>query len=718
MPAPRDGGGPLTGVGWLLLAVLFAVPAYVVVVTPFALEWQALCAVVMIGAALLMRHAKSRQMLIALMVVSLLASSRYLYWRLTQTLPIGPQFDGWDLFLASGLVFAELYAYVILLFGFVQTAWPLGRKPVPLPEDESSWPTVDVFIPTYNEPLKVVRPTVLAALALDWPRDKLRIHVLDDGRREEFRAFCETVGVVHVTRADNKHAKAGNINAALKKTHGQLIAIFDCDHIPTRSFLQFTVGTMMADPTVSLVQTPHHFFSPDPFERNLNTFRKVPNEGELFYGLIQDGNDFWDASFFCGSCAVLRRTALEQIGGIATETVTEDAHTSLRMHARGWTSAYINIPQAAGLATESLSAHVGQRIRWARGMAQIFRVDNPFLMKGLKAGQRICYANAMMHFFYGLPRLIFLTSPLGYLLLGADIIAAQGWMVLAYAAPHVLLATITNSRVQGRFRHSFWSEAYETVLALFILWPTLLAFINPRLGKFNVTAKGGIVNRDYFDKDIARPYYFLFLLNALGFAVGLVRFFTDAEHADTVLLNVGWTFYNLLIIGCALAVASERRQVRHSVRVRVRLPALLRRRGAQQTFEVSTLDVSDRGIALDLPEALNVELGEPVQVVLIPQRSDVWLDGSVRRAGHGMLAMEIGEMNIEQESALVNALYGRADAWLQWRDMRAVDRPLLALREVARFGLLGGFKFTRWLGGEFVRLLSPRRQGTATQGDG
>ncbi len=150
MPAPRDGGGRLTGVGWLLLAVLFAVPAYVVVVTPFALEWQALCAVVMIGAALLMRHAKSRQMLIALMVVSLLASSRYLYWRLTQTLPIGPQFDGWDLFLASGLVFAELYAYVILLFGFVQTAWPLGRKPVPLPEDESSWPTVDVFIPTYN----------------------------------------------------------------------------------------------------------------------------------------------------------------------------------------------------------------------------------------------------------------------------------------------------------------------------------------------------------------------------------------------------------------------------------------------------------------------------------------------------------------------------------------------------------------------------------------
>ncbi|MES0873821.1 UDP-forming cellulose synthase catalytic subunit [Sinimarinibacterium thermocellulolyticum] len=703
----------LLDLSWPILIGLSAVPAYVVVTTPLTLEWQALCGLLMIAAALIARRFERRSVLIGLMVLSLLASSRYLYWRITQTLPIGPQFDAWDLFLATGLLIAEIYAYLILLFGFIQTAWPLGRKPVPLPDDPALWPTVDVFIPTYNEPLKVVRPTILAALALDWPRDKLRIYVLDDGRREEFRAFCERVGVTHVTRPDNKHAKAGNINAALKKTSGELIAIFDCDHVPTRSFLQFTVGTMLADPKVSLVQTPHHFFSPDPFERNLNTFRKVPNEGELFYGLIQDGNDFWDASFFCGSCAVLRRTALEEIGGIATETVTEDAHTSLRMHARGWKSAYIAIPQAAGLATESLSAHVGQRIRWARGMAQIFRIDNPFLMKGLKWGQRICYANAMMHFFYGLPRLIFLTSPLGYLLLGADIIAAQGWMVLAHAAPHVVLGTLTNSRVQGRFRHSFWSEAYETVLAMFILWPTLLAFINPKLGKFNVTAKGGIVDRDYFDKDIAKPYYFLFLLNVLGLIVGAVRFFTETEHADTVLLNVGWTIYNLLIIGCALAVASEQRQVRRAVRVRVRLPALLRRRGSTAVYPVDTLDVSDAGVALSLPEGFAAEPGAPMQVVLIPQRSDVWLDGRVRRVGHGLLALEWDEMNLEQQMSMVNALYGRADAWLKWRDARAVDRPLLALRDVARFGVLGGYKFLRWLVQELRRVVSPRRAAAA-----
>ncbi len=126
-------------------------------------------------------------------------------------------------------------------------------------------------------------------------------------------------------------------------------------------------GGFLKDDKLALVQTPHHFFSPDPFERNLANFRDVPSEGNLFYGLVQDGNDMWDATFFCGSCAVLRRSALEEIGGVAVETVTEDAHTFLKLHRLGYRSAYLRQPVSAGLATESLSAHVGQRIRWARG---------------------------------------------------------------------------------------------------------------------------------------------------------------------------------------------------------------------------------------------------------------------------------------------------------------------------------------------------------------
>ena len=287
-----------------------------------------------------------------------------------------------ELVVGSVLVLAELYAVTVLVLGYVQTLWPLERKPMPLPEDVSLWPTVDVYVPTYNEPMSIVRATVLGCVAMDWPRDKLRVWLLDDGRREEFRRFAEELGVGYITRTDNEHAKAGNLNNAMTRTNGEFIAIFDCDHIPTRAFLQMTMGWMLADPRVALVQTPHHFYSPDPFQRNLAAGTRVPPEGNMFYGLVQDGNDYWNATFFCGSCAVLRRAAIEDIGGFAVETVTEDAHTMLKLHRRGWDSAYLRMPLAAGLATERLILHLGQRIRWARGMIQISRIDNPLLRTG------------------------------------------------------------------------------------------------------------------------------------------------------------------------------------------------------------------------------------------------------------------------------------------------------------------------------------------------
>src|SRR5205085_7482751 len=143
-----------------------------------------------------------------------------------------------------------------------------------------------------------------------------------------------------------------NINHALRQLHSSYVAAFDCDHVPTRSFLQLTMGWMLRDPKLAMLQTPQHFYSPDPFERNLDQFRSVPTDTELFYRVIQDGNDFWNATSFCGSCAILRRSALDHVGGFAVETVTEDAHTSLLLQMHGWNTAYINIPQAAGLATE------------------------------------------------------------------------------------------------------------------------------------------------------------------------------------------------------------------------------------------------------------------------------------------------------------------------------------------------------------------------------
>lgn len=282
-----------------------------------------LCVIV----AVLLSRVRGRIITVSMVALSVFVSLRYLYWRVTQTLSFTSPLDmvfGYLLLLAEG------YAVAMLLCSYFQTLWPLHRRPVPLPADTSTWPTVDVFIPTFNEPLDMVRQSVLAATLLDWPAGKLRVYLLDDGRRDEFRQFCAQAGVDYLTRPDNSHAKAGNLNAALARTSGEYIAVFDCDHVTTRSFLAICMGWFLKDPKMAMVQTPHVFYSPDPFERNLETFRKVPNEGDLFYGVLQNGNDLWNAAFFCGSCAVLRRSALEDVGGVATESVTEDALTALR----------------------------------------------------------------------------------------------------------------------------------------------------------------------------------------------------------------------------------------------------------------------------------------------------------------------------------------------------------------------------------------------------
>jgi cellulose synthase (UDP-forming) len=333
---------------------------------PLAWRDQTILGIVMVGSGILIgRASRSAMVTIALMVLSLFSTVRYAWWRIGAVVAFfhdpSNKWDWIDATCITVLLSAETYAFVILFLGFIQTIWPLKRPIVPLPEDSEDWPRVDLLIPTYNEPLNIVRSTALAAMNVDWPAEKLNIYILDDGRRDAFREFAEEAGVGYITRDNNRHAKAGNINQALEKLDAPYVAIFDCDHLPTRSFLQVTMGWFLREEKLAMVQTPHHFYSADPFERNLKQFRMIPNEGELFYGVVQDGNDFWNATFFCGSCAVLRRTALDEIGGIAVETVTEDAHTSLRMQMRGWNTAYINIPQAAGLATERLSGHIQQR---------------------------------------------------------------------------------------------------------------------------------------------------------------------------------------------------------------------------------------------------------------------------------------------------------------------------------------------------------------------
>ncbi|WP_419899648.1 UDP-forming cellulose synthase catalytic subunit [Roseomonas sp. USHLN139] len=663
-----------------LLSLLGAVIGLTFVVAPLEAEQQAWLALGGFLAFLIVSRARSRGALFFLMALSTLISLRYIYWRVTETL----DYTGFlSTFLGTGLLLAEIYAVAALLLSYFQQLWPLDRKPVPLPADTALWPTVDVFIPTYNEPLEVVKPAVFGALSMDWPRDRMNVYILDDGRREEFRQFAAEVGCGYMIRPDNKGAKAGNINHAMSRTSGEYIAIFDCDHVATRAFLQLSLGWMLRDKGIGMLQTPHHFYSPDPFERNLASGKRVPNEGLLFYGLVQPGNDLWNATFFCGSCAVLRREALEQVGGVPTQTVTEDCHCSLKMQRLGWRTAYLRVPLAAGLATDRLITHIGQRMRWARGMIQIFRIENPLLGKGLKLYQRLCYLNAQWHFLFPLPRVVFLTAPLAFLLFGQNLIAASPLAIVAYAGPHIVHSIGTNSRVQGRVRHSFWSEIYETVLAIYLLPVVLVTLFDPKRGKFNVTDKGGTLQEGFFDLRAVAANFVIAIFLVLGLLSGIYGMAANSPASlefQANALNTFWVILSLVTVMAGLAVGRERRQVRERHRVNARLPtAVILPDGTRLEGESADLSLGGAALFMAAPERELADNKVMMEFDLGPDR--VTVPAEVLRWQNGRMQARFLPSKLIDEGNIVRAVLGRADAWMDWDEARH-DRPLRALLEV------------------------------------
>jgi cellulose synthase (UDP-forming) len=627
----RFGKGQLVFIMGLL--ALLSIP---LIVTPLSVQQQGIIAFFLIAIAWGVTEVEQRQassntseyLHLFLVWLSLITTFRYLYYRTNFTLNLT---GGWlDAFFSIILYLAELYAILTMALSFFQTLRLKDRTSIDVSSiPEAQLPTIDVYIPTYNEEVEIVRKTTLGAVAIEYA--KKNIYILDDGRpekyevtdprynefrerRDELQQMCVELGCHLMVREDNSHAKAGNINTALRKTPGDLVLILDCDHIPTRTILKETVGFFL-NPKVSLVQTPHWFYNPDPFERNLQTGGTIPVGNELFYKVLQKGNDFWNAAFFCGSAAIVRKTHLLEVGGIAVETVTEDCHTALRLHALGYESVYYDKIMVAGLAPEKFSAYVGQQVRWARGMAQILRIENPLFNSKLKLTipQRICYFSATSHFFFGFPRLMYAIAPSLFLVFGINPIRGLGLETLAYALPHIAIATYANFITYKHVRFSFWNEIYEFAMSFHAGVVTFMALVNPKLGSFNVTDKGMSVTKRSFDWESSKGLVFAgALVMASILAVPFWLIFRP-EASEAVLVNLAWSFFNFVLIVASILVAFEQPQLRRSHRLDRKLGAVIY--SQDDTLKGNTMNVSETGCQVILESWAN--LLDEVEIELI-----------------------------------------------------------------------------------------------------
>ena len=513
------------------------------------------------------------------------------------------------------LIVAETYG-LINSFLLIATVWKLKyRDSPPAPKNLS----VDVFITNFDEPLEVLRRTAIGARAIKYPH---RTFMLDDGKRDEVKAMADTLGIGYIRRDGNQHAKAGNLNNALKVTSGEFILQLDADHVPLPNILDRLLG-YFGDEKVAFVQSPQDFYNTDSFTHVVNEEgRSLWEENRIFFSLLQPGKDTWNAAFFCGSCGVLRRKAFEEIGGFSTKTVTEDMETSIVLHGLGWRSVYHGETLAYGLAPSSALAYHVQRLRWGQGSMQILRKLNPLFYPGLTIPQRLAYLTSTATYLDGIQKLIFYLAPVVFFVTGWLPVNVTNAQLITRLVPYVLLTIISFEMLSRGTGWILISERYN--MAKF--WTYIRAcggfFANKPL-KFNVTPKGmGEVPFETY-----APQLFLLILSVLSviwatFAsyYGWINYHAPGWSSLAFWLNGFWIAWNIYFAGFVVLQSRASRQQRIDHRFIDAFPIVVDATDAEgreyKELLALTQDLNPSGLAFRasfaLPKAAKIRVALPL----------------------------------------------------------------------------------------------------------
>ena len=481
-----------------------------------------------------------------LLVISILLmlTVRYVLWRSLFTLNFSNPLNGaWSLglWLMEMLVITSSLLQWYLMLGITDRRSQADRYSQAGLEIQ---PSLDILIPTYNEPDFILRRTVVGCQAIEYANKQ--VYLLDDTRRPEIQILAQELGCHYVTRPDNHYAKAGNLNHAIAHTSGELIAVFDADFIPTKNFLKRTIG-FFGNPQIALVQTPQTFYNFDPVARNLGLEGVIPPEEEVFYRFIQPIKDGAGSVVCAGTSFVVRRSTLEAVGGFVTSSLSEDYFTGIRLCASGAQVIYLNEKLSAGLAAESISDHIAQRVRWIRGTLQAFFIDsNPLTIPGLRLRQRVGHLEGLLYWLISVPRLFFLLVPLVYSFFGIIPIRVTLEGIISVFLPYYLVQLIVFAWLNGRSRSAILTDVYALVLCIPLSIALIQVFFNPFGKVFQVTPKGVARNQYSIDAWLALPLLTLLIATVASFWMNL------DNHAPESYLGLVWNVYNSVMLSVAL----------------------------------------------------------------------------------------------------------------------------------------------------------------------
>ena len=580
-------------------------------------------------------------------VLALVATAVYLGWRATATLNIA----AW--YLAVPLLVLEVHAALgLTLFTF--SLWDVDVRPPR--RTLNRVPSVAVLIPTYNEGPEILVPTIAAAVALEPPHETW---VLDDGARPEIAALAASLGARYLARTSHEHAKAGNLNHALGIVDAEILAVLDADHVAAPAFLRATLG-YFADPKVALVQTPQDFYNVNSFEHGAGIAYGEPfHEQTLFYRLLQPGKNRWNAAFWCGTNALVRADALRSVGGAATDTITEDIHTTIRFHRDGWRTVYHNETLARGLAADDAAQYQLQRNRWGTGAMQVLRVENPLTVSGLTIGQRLGYAATLLGWFDSWRTLGLLALPPLVLVSGQIPIVADGLVfAIAFGVTYGLQQAALFMLGRGAYR-----PILSIVFDIVRMSPNFLATLSlftARTPRFQVTPKGRIAAQR------GRTQAPIMLRGALGASfVGACVYLLHLLGAYTIPYASEWAaagaFFWLIANAGLVWVAMRRvRSLRFAAERRSAVRFAVDVGGAVDGVLVSVQDISVGGALVATAEPLAERETHLVSFGLPAGTTSLWARiRSSRRASSGEhhYALEFEPEQFPAKGALARAVF-------------------------------------------------------------
>ncbi|NCN96898.1 MAG: glycosyltransferase [Rhodoferax sp.] len=594
----------------------------------------------LLAVALYIRRFSGTFFTLMLAAMACMVSLRYLNWRFSATLDTRSTAD---FLLSLGFFVAELYLFLLTGMHVLKGIWPLTLPQQPMPQDTHEWPSVDVFIVASNSSIEIANDTILASLAMSWPKKKMIVYVLDAYPRADLQSLCSSSEVHYFASEQPGQDRFESVNQALNQSTGDFILVLDGDQRPQAKLLKQTMGWLVRHQSLGMVETPDHFLAPGLDEHNRMLF-----------------NESRDRLSF----SITRRSMLIAAGGFSSNPVTKQRHTALHLQALGFGCAYVGW-RAGALPPQNPDADT-----------EMFCVNQPFNSIILRWQKYLNDLVAAMQFYYPCVRLVFMTAPVAYLLTGLHIINTASDLWALYALPHVLLGYIALARLNTGSRWGLFSEIRETMLAWYLLLPTTLTFIRTKVHQFwSVPSQTPSNSVKPSDRILAITYGLIGWLNLSGLVVGSWFWFNSNEIPnDLTSLYLLWSAFNLMRLAAMLCVTEEASAIQKYQRACQELPVMVKLPYGR-SLSCLTQNFPNTQLSIQLPTGLALPLESFVQISIFHRRQESSFPAQIVSLHEQTLQVRIDASAQTDYNALAVAVFSRGLDWPKWLPGRHADQP-------------------------------------------